>query len=78
MRFNTDTKEMTVTKDGQQLNNVDYLSAGKTYDEGKYYCSVCMTDDNRKTDGTVVYHTLSASKEDGNMQDYFSKYLKGK
>lgn len=48
--FNTVSKEFTVTKDGQVIDNVEYASFGRAYDGKKFGCSIDIMEKDDEND----------------------------
>jgi hypothetical protein len=70
-KYDTNTKKLSVTKDGQAVSNVMHVQMGRTYDtqdktdeEAKHECSLHMMD---KTDDGYMTHTHITANEQGDL-----------
>jgi hypothetical protein len=67
--YDTKTKKLAVTKDGEALANVHYVEFGRSYDQPddtsdedtKHICRIGMKE--KSDDGYVTHHHIMANKQ---------------
>lgn len=82
IEFDTETKGMTVFKDGVQIENVVEVCAFKGYSEKEDVFTIRVSSMTENADETVTYMTMSASETAkteklSSLQDKFDRHYKG-